>query len=214
MNDIKPGFETIEDILDFIKKGQFSFVEEFKIIRFRNQYYAVAYQSSKKEVIIMRDFIWYMSDASEVTLLNTNDFNSNKIPYSKLKSRAINVSPAIYNDMLNIDPNMKIYKIVKDNECITVKDYNTSMNIFYVILGLYFYDYKYELDNIEKLIPYFKNYTDFLQLFNYDITSINPFRGLAYRNIKGIECEIPYSFDYVLKSNGKYGIVFTIRNLN
>lgn len=213
MNDIKPGFKTIADILDFIKKGKFSFVEEFKIIRFRNQYYAVAYQSSKKEVIIMRDFIWYMSEYSEVTLLNTKDFNSNKIPYSKLKSKAINVSPAIYNDMLNIDPDMKIYKVVKDNEDITIKDYYTSMNIFYVILGLYFYDQKYALNELEKLIPYFKNCADFLQLFDYDITSINPFRGLAYRTINGIDYEVPYSFDYVLKSNGKYGMVFSIKGV-
>lgn len=211
MNDIKPGFKTIEDILDFIKKANFSFVEEFKIIRFRNQYYAVAYQSSKKEVIIMRDFIWYMSESGEVTLLSTNDFNSNKIPYSKLKSRAKNVSPAIYNDMLNIDSEMKIYKIVKDNEDIIVKDYYTSMNIFYVIVGLYFYNQKYTLKEIKKLVPYFKNCSDFLQLFDYDITSVNPFRGLAHITINGVEYEIPYRFDYILKSNGKYGMVFSIK---
>lgn len=213
MNDIKSGFETIEDILTFIIQGQFSFIEEFKIIRFRNQYYAVAYQSSKKEVVIMKDFIWYMSDYGEVITLTTDNFTSNKIPYYKLKSRAIDVSPAIHNDMLRIDPNIEIYKLAKTNDTIGVKPYNTSKNIFYVILGLYFYNYRYTVDELEKAKPYFKNYKDFEQLFKNNITHINPFRGLAYKSINGLDHEIPYSFDYVPYPNGTYGILFNVKDI-
>ena len=206
MNDIKAGFDSAQDLLDFLIAKKFDYIHRFKIIYFKGMYYGVAFQSCNKEIVVMKYIVWYQ-DEGEMVVADSKNFMAHDIPYNITSEVARDIIDTIHKDMLNLDDSLSIYKVVKNKKdgSYKIRVYLGLKNCFYVLVGLYFYNVYYNSDNFDDMKMYFKHYLSYKKFLEIPGVQINPFRSHAIAVIDNKKYFLPIIFS--AKYKPYYGVV-------
>lgn len=190
LNDIYDGYNSIEDAFENIKSIASSTIENYKIVKFNNQYYGVAIENAFKQIIICKDQIWYRDVEGYFICALKDSFEFAYLVKSSSKS---NYTNTLYEECKQKGYLMVLFEI-KNGEINKVHNPN---NCYFLLLATIFTDYYYdknEFDNYnyssEKNINLLKE----CLLYNYDynIISINPFKGKVRMIIKNKIVESEY----------------------
>jgi len=163
------GFDSIEACLETLLLPKSKYV----FIHFQGQYYAVAYESGTRQIIVGKDQFIYTNDTR---LLYDEEHPSNYPIRQRVKY--IGEPKTILCEMLAIDPDMKAY-IYKQEKSTKIYEADEGYEHSFAQLGSTFKDYDFTKHNVGLLHFYYTNLeVEFFEYYleYYDFISINPFR--------------------------------------
>ncbi|MBM7716031.1 hypothetical protein MXL46_09165 [Heyndrickxia sporothermodurans] len=192
------GFKTLEECVKHALMPKSKYV----FIRFKNQYYAVAYKGLK-QLVMGKDEVHFIEDGYfKVEKTHPDNYEV------KGRLRKIEIADTIYHELKMFDPDMTayIFKSVRHDEPIEVSEMTNDYLHYYILLGIRFKDFYYSKKNIPLLKFYFSYTGNYEQLLKRkDVKSVNPF---AWRVKNASGDSRPYQTVYVYQP---YGGFYSIR---
>ena len=190
LNDIYDGYDNINESIESLKIIAGSTIDNYKIIKFNNQYYGIAIENAHKQLILCKDKIWYRDKEGYLICKSKEEFSFQYIINNPLKSDYTNI---LYEECERKGYAMVLFEF-KSGEANKVHNpVNCYFNLLATIFTDYFYDKK-EFENYnysnDKNIRLMKEYL----LYNYNLNtvSINPFKSKVRINVYGKIVEIEY----------------------
>lgn len=174
--DIYDGFQTKQELINYVDKKLEVDLEQLVIIYFLGKYYGVLFESFEKEIMIGEEQIWWRNHNKMYYSNNVANF---KKPYSigSLRTRAFH-NNQIALDLKEFDSHIAIYRI-KNDRWVDISSYKYS-DTYLSLLGLTFYHCSFSYEEL-NLLSYYFDYFNYQRFFKNDsVVSINPFKGVIY----------------------------------
>jgi hypothetical protein len=194
-NTIYEGFLNLEEVKNSCVKLNLN-IQSLVFIYIFDAYYAVGFEDYCKQLIVNKEYFFYNDNGLWKQRLMRNKYKN--IPSLVNNFSYKNINQTIFQELIQVYPDTKCFIYKNDNFFDQDK---FSVYHYYVILGLYFKEKFYTIDNILELDAYFKHlpaFISFLKKYPF-IESINPFKQQAKLN-NGKIC----NYQYVYKNYETY----------
>lgn len=190
LNDIYDGYDNINEAVENLKTIAGSTIDNYKIIKFNNQYYGIAIENAHKQLILCKDEIWYRDRDGYLVCKSKEEVSFQYIINNPLKKDYTNI---LYEECERKGYEMVLFEFTNREVNKVHNPVNCYFNLLATIFTDYFYDKK-EFENYnysnDKNIKLMKEYL----LYNYNLNtvSINPFKSKVRINVYGKIVEIEY----------------------
>lgn len=210
LNDIYDGYDNINEVIENLRIIAGSTIDNYKIIKFNNQYYGIAIENAHKQLILCKDKIWYKDkDGYLVCKSKEEVINFQYIINNPVKSDYTNT---LYEECESKGYAMVLFEFANGEVNKVHNPVNCYFNLLATIFTDYFYDKKefenYNYSNV-KNIELMKKYL--LYNYNLNIVSINPFKNKVKLDIYGKIIQIEYRAVTADSYNKKYITAFQVK---
>lgn len=176
--NVYKGFNNRAELIDFLKRIDICSLDNVRVVLVNNQYYAVAIESTLKEIIIAKEQIWFIDKYGYLSNCSINEFNA---PYKINSISDRSGKTLIYDEYIKSGGKISLYKLTKDEIFILINNNNNNHILFLLntFIDLYylpseFEEYNYSSLKIKNLIR-----RDILNLKEIHIVNINPFKSIV-----------------------------------
>lgn len=158
--EIFNGCENEQKLFNIMLRKKIPGLTNYKIMKFKEMYYAITMENYGRKIVIGKDTIWYVTEGK------FEHRRANEIKLSeKLKSPMKQFNPynvyslGVIKDLLKVDKNLKQYDVRPDARCQSgyqIVESNDTCNCYINALGLAFVSPKFFIT--KDTIPFLKDY--------------------------------------------------------